>query len=207
VLLGGLARADDSNSRALERFLRAAEPPSHNDWKAGTDRLNAEYKQGAGVRLNQLWTDLRRTVLSLFKEVEGNTVEGPRRLAQLFPLAGRGSRTGPERFRIEDVTAELQDKAWKLRGRVRCVADEPLPWKFSLIARLDGETGQGDPLRLRQMTVDHGSAVQVNERWQCSVPAKEREVEFTAMTSTIAAANLRRTRIRVDVTGQLSEEE
>jgi hypothetical protein len=205
VLRGGLAHGSGAPDRALERFMRAAEPPSHNEWKPGTDRLNAEYKQGAGVRLSKLWTDLRTVVLGLFKEPEPDTVEGPRRLAELFPIFGRGSTTGPEKFRVEDVKADLQTRAWKLCGRVRCVAEESRPWMFTLVARLDGETGQGDLLDIRKMEVDHGSPVRVNERWECAVPGDERVVEFTATTSTIPVNDLRRTRIRVDVTGRFTE--
>jgi hypothetical protein len=93
VLLGGLALANSAADRALDRFLRAAEPPSHNEWKPGTARLVAKHKQGAGVQLNQLWVNLRTTVLGLFQEAEPDTVEGPRRLAELFPIVGRGRPT------------------------------------------------------------------------------------------------------------------
>jgi hypothetical protein len=155
--------------------------------------------------LTQLWADLKSTVLGLFREPEPDTVEGPRRLAQLFPIVGRGSTTGPEKFRIDGVEATLQGKVWKLSGRVRCVADQVRPWVFSLVARLDGESGQGDPLQIRQMTVDHGSPVQVNERWECLVPANQRDVEFEATTTVVPPTDLRRTRIRVDVAGRFAE--
>ncbi len=129
VLYAGLPRGSSRADRAMEEFLRAAEPPSHNDWISGTDCLRHEYRRGTQARLNGLWRELESSIADIFEDRPSRTKQGPARLAELFPVSGqRGGGYGHRgRFRVDRLNTQLEGHTWRLAGRVRRLVDTGLP--------------------------------------------------------------------------------
>ncbi len=203
VLCAGLGRGSSEADRAMEEFLRSAEPPSHNDWTHATDRLRAEYRQGTRRRLTDLWRELEEAISGICEEQPAETEEGPSRLAQLFPMSGQGggSHSRRSRFRIERLEAWLEDSTWNLKGRVRRIIDDGTPWSFAVTARLDAETGRGRIIPVVHLQTDYGEAGEANHGWRCDVPARVSRVDFVgrAVDEGLNLVDLHRTGLRMRV--------
>ncbi len=204
VLRAGLARGDSDADHALERFLRASEPPSHNEWMPGTDRLQDAYRPGAGAAFNRLSEGLRKVIAESLEDRPAPTEQGPGKLAELFPLAGRGGgKDSKQRFRTDNLSAYLENDAWNLSGRVVRLARGEAPWSFSVNMWLDAETGRGEIMPITVLEVDGGEASRGEDGWRCTVESCVREVSFRGRTSPDTGAtdglNLHRTRARLEV--------
>jgi hypothetical protein len=204
VLRAGLARRDSDPDRALELFLRAAEPPSHNAWVAGTDRLQDGYRPGAGAAFNRLGERLRQAIAGMLEDRPPETEQGPRKLAELFPLAGRGGGgDSRQKFRTDNLSAHLEDGVWNLSGRIRRLTRGDDPWSFVVGIWLDVETGRGEAMPIAILEVEGGEVHRGQDGWRCTVEPTVREVTFRGYTEQGAGgesgADLRRTRARLDV--------
>jgi RNA polymerase primary sigma factor len=210
VLYAGLARGESEADRALEEFLRAAEPPSHIDWTHATDRLRAEYRQGAQARLNRLWRELESSIVEICEERPVETDQGPAKLAELFPVSGQGDGIHTRRgmFRVDRLDAWLEDGTWRLSGRVRRLMDDGEPWGFTIVSWLDAETGPGEVIRIEEFQVEGGQAYTWRNGWKCDVPPEEGRVRFTGRTDPRDpdTIDIHRTRLRLQVQARSSEE-
>jgi RNA polymerase primary sigma factor len=104
VMKAGLARGDETSDDDIEAFLRAAEPPAHDKWEKGTNRLQSEYRRGAGATLETLFGKASLLVTEMSRPEPADSVLGPQRLAKLLRLPG----TGPPKSERYSVTVEEQ---------------------------------------------------------------------------------------------------
>lgn len=211
VLYAGLARGTTDADIAMEEFLRASEPPSHNDWTPGTDRLRHEYRRGAQARLNGLWRELERSIADICEDRPSHTEQGPAKLAELFPVSGQGGGAQGRRgqFRVDRLDARFEDDTWRLSGRVRRLTDTVLPWSFNVVAWLDAETGPGEAVPVSELGVSHGEVRRSGNGWQCDIPPDAGEVMFAGVTDRLDAASvdLRRVRLRLQVHARSRQEQ
>jgi RNA polymerase primary sigma factor len=121
VVLAGLAAADDDNAHRAETFLRAAEPPSHDDWEY-TPRLRRQYAPGAKKALSDFETAIRQTVRDVLKIEPDHAPDGPRDLSQRFRF---GEPTTPERAPRVVVSSQSvnDDGAWCVEAAIRLRGD------------------------------------------------------------------------------------
>jgi hypothetical protein len=210
VLCAGLARGDSEEDQALERFLRAAEPPSHNDWVSGTDRLREEYGPGAQAAFDRLSRDLKNAISQIIEERPARPEQGPQKLAELFPLSGPGdgSPQGPK-FRIDELSAHLQDGVWHLKGRVRRPPRETGAWGFTVAMWLDAETGRGTLMPVAELRVNCGRVHRNGGNWYCQVDSAIREVRFEGRTEhdpeIPVGVDIYRTRARLEVNAKMED--
>jgi RNA polymerase primary sigma factor len=121
VVLAGLAAGDKELDRRAEVFLRASEPPSHDDWEY-TARLRGQYERGARKALIDFEQAIRsavRRVLMVEPDLES---DGPRDLSQRFKF---GDPPPPERAPRIVVTTQsvADDGAWQIEAAVRLRGD------------------------------------------------------------------------------------
>jgi hypothetical protein len=122
VLVCGEARDPKQPSdadRNLERFLRAAEPPGHDEWTS-TPALKQHYKRGYARALqrlkDQIGEELRRLLLAQPKLGS----RGPDKLQRRFPIGGQGAReTEPAVFHFSRLSARFEEGRWQFSGAVR----------------------------------------------------------------------------------------
>lgn len=84
LITGTLAGGDD-NQQAAERFLRHAEPPSHDEWKLWSG-LKARYSHGAGKRLEELFRDVTSTLARFVAVKPEASDDGPDALKRLLAI-------------------------------------------------------------------------------------------------------------------------
>lgn len=203
VLLVGLANDDSELNRSAERFFRAAEPPSHRDWDATTDRVHAEYKQGGQARIKKLFQDMESAIVSMCQVTIPDTSEGPEKLRNLFRIGGRGGGGGGENsFHVTGINALFEKGIWHFFGRVIRHSKDNKPWEFTVRTWLAGETGKGEIIPIGDLTVDQGDVSLSSAEGIVVLPRNAIRVNFEGETR-IPDENLlpiiRNTRLRVEV--------
>lgn len=210
LLEAGLAHGESSSDVAVETFLRAAEPPAHDDWQL-TDAVRARYKQGGGARLKQLQADIRKALAEICEENTPSTQQGPALLAKLLPTGRRSGQTKPPgpQFRVHFDETQFDDSAWFVRGRVIRHRGSG-GWHATVTLALDAESGRAEPMALAYCHAHrNGDALHVEERQESSivwVPATMDEFVFEATTVRLSDANAGRTRLLADVRPRLGGE-
>jgi RNA polymerase primary sigma factor len=143
VLLAGKAtggQGDDIDS--AEMFLRAAEPPEHNDWTK-TEDLVTSYARGARARIDEFRKNMTAAVRSLVGRREERTEGGPAVLRELLRIdsSTRGARR-PERHPVvRHVEGEVDSRgAWNVRVEVKLPRREDA-WALTPLARFDVRSG------------------------------------------------------------------
>ncbi len=211
VVLAGAAAAesrDDVDAIAAERFLRAAEPPEHNDW-TGTRELTNLYKRGGPTYIRNFFDDVRASLRELFKVTSGEPPErGPEPVRELMKIPQR-PKPGERSPAVKTLEGEvLADGRWrvtveitlpkakvKLRSRLRAVP------KFVTTSRKDVRIGWDEPVvAVRNCTVESDDLI-------LPTIGKKTIVFSGTCSATDLPVGSRRAAIRVDVVSyELSDE-
>ena len=207
VLIAGRLHGDEESDDIIEDFLRAAEPPAHNDWSHGTNNLRSNYQPGAKARLDELWNKLSLSVLDACRSIPPPEKEGPKALARYFKLGGGpGPTPTAQKFRVHLANVELVGGRWVASGNVKRLRGDR-PWAIDLSLWLEGETGQGERLRVTELSGSEDE-VEVKKRpdgsGMLTVPAATSEAGFSLSAepgpgSDIGTGLLARTRARLTV--------
>jgi len=209
VLLAGQAVPGASDADKLfEAYLRACEPPSHDQWET-TDRVEAEYKQGTKARLSNLWKEIGQAIIEKCGQTAPSSGQGPIALVRLFPLGGAGGGSSERfTFRTDRLNAWIENDAWTWSGRIACHAEDPASWEFSIELLMDGETGKGARIPPATLVADPASVtvVAMSDRMKCLVPRDVQSVDFLGTSAPLAnelklAAGM--ARVSLDVRGRV----
>ena len=121
VVLAGLAAGADKEDERAEVFLRAAEPPSHDNWEY-TQRLRTQYATGAKKALGDFEQAIRLEVRRVLQVESEHAPDGPRDLSQRFKF---GEPAPPERApRVVVRSRNVDDEgAWHVEAAVRLRGD------------------------------------------------------------------------------------
>ncbi|WP_037888532.1 helix-turn-helix domain-containing protein [Streptomyces viridochromogenes] len=158
VLLAGYATLrDSSDCRAAERFLRAAEPPDHNDWRS-TEDLTATYRRGAVKLLTDFKNAMRNQALALARGSEPgrDTEEGPAVLVPLLRLDRPQQRRRLGYPTVDSVNGEVdQEGAWRVRVRVT-LPERDEPWILSPEIFFSTQSGAKFPVDWAELVPERG---------------------------------------------------
>jgi hypothetical protein len=146
----GTARSPEDSlpsDLAIERFLRAAEPPGHDKWDV-TETLKGDYERGYKTALDQLHTRIKDALKSIVLESPKQGKRGPERLRKKFPIGSKGGDAAggvagggaPSAFRFGDVSAHFEAGRWRFRGEVR-PASPMASWACEIQLAEIGEDG------------------------------------------------------------------
>ncbi|MEU9886981.1 helix-turn-helix transcriptional regulator [Sphaerisporangium sp. NPDC051011] len=141
VLLAGLATgSEEEDAYAAEEFLRAAEPPEHNDWKK-TDDLTAMYVRGAATRIQEFRAGMLAEVRKLVRTPEKKSEDGPTVLRELLSLDLPSPPRSPGFPTVGAVEGTVRpDGAWQVRVEVRLPQRED-PWIMAPVLRFATRSG------------------------------------------------------------------
>jgi hypothetical protein len=145
LLVAGEARAPHAPSeadRAVERFLRSAEPPGHDEWTS-TPYLKQRYHRGYLKALQQLHKDVDAALRELLVPKLGRGERGPEALRRRFPIGKRGGRTGVESaFRFEGLSAHWDGERWHFEGKLGPATRTKGAWTAEVRLHEVGEDGR-----------------------------------------------------------------
>ena len=138
VLIAGAAR--ESEDLRVEQFLRAAEPPGHDEWRA-TPALRDAYRRGGPTALERLHRAVREALRELLAPRRSVGTEGPSQLQKRFPIGPRGAAgSAPSAFRFSRLEARFDGRRWSFSGRVEPV-ERSVAWRAIVRLRELGEDG------------------------------------------------------------------
>jgi hypothetical protein len=144
VLAAGTLRGDTPEDRAVEEFLRLAEPPEHDSWESNA-RLRSTYEPGYKKALDDMFDDVRKQLRQLVAATPTGSEAGPRLLARMFPIGDSGPTVKKQPFSIKSSTATLSpDGFWVFSGEVRPRNDLVGPWQVTVRMLVSTEDGKGD---------------------------------------------------------------
>ena len=196
VLLAGEA-AEGHGSRAAEQFLRASEPPAHDDWRYGPD-LADQYVAGSKARLTDFFRDLTDGLRELIRPNAGEHRAGREELRRL--LSGRGS-SGAESgdpVSLRKPAARVVDGRWHVNGEIHLRAGKDGRRLRPRLA-IEVESGQAIPLAWESLEVDAAYGV-VDDHFTVTATTGVRQIPFRGVSKAEAdGLDAARCRVRLDV--------
>lgn len=204
VLLAGLATGSQERDAELaEEFLRAAEPPEHNDWKQ-TEDLTATYARGATTRLREFRRAMLDRIRALIKPPAMKTDETPAVLRDLLRLDPPPPSPSPGFPTIKSATGSVRsDGAWHVRVEVR-LPQRKDPWLLRPVLRFAARSGHRPQVAWAELTPE--SNCEVTDDLRLRFAAGARTAVFrgvSAVASHPVAANM--AMVEVDLTRATEE--
>lgn len=206
ILRAGTARslqADDSDED-VEAFLRAAEPPGHEQWKS-MPGLKDTYHRGYKLAIDQLHDEITRHLRELVgrKPVQGDV--GPDLLRKKFPIGGRGGPGGaPSIFHFSQIDAHFDGDRWLFEGEVR-PSESGKDWDATIRMFALGEDGSPiEEIAIESIELAEGT----NPVWRDGLPVIEARasvaaMKFSGMSVSIADRGELQPEVALEVTGRL----
>lgn len=146
VLAAGTARstgAPRKSDQEIDRFLRFAEPPEHDDWRS-TENLKQQYMQGYRKAIVNLEADIREELRNLVSRGGRGERNLPENVLKKFPIHGQGRRSSSpansQSFEL-DGTAFFNSDRWCFSGSVEPEADDHSGWTAEVSLTGVGEDG------------------------------------------------------------------
>ncbi|WP_410537856.1 helix-turn-helix domain-containing protein [Streptomyces sp. KL2] len=162
VLLAGRATGSVTDGADLaEAFLRASEPPEHNDWTK-TEELASRYARGARQRILDFRRDMNIAVRQLVARREEKSRGGPAVLRELLRLDGGGSpsRRADGHPTVRNVDGELTASgAWRVQVEVKLPRRED-PWLMTPVAKFDVRSGGKPTVRWSELIAGENCRVE-----------------------------------------------
>ncbi|QGN08137.1 hypothetical protein Hrd1104_00155 [Halorhabdus sp. CBA1104] len=147
ILACGEAKTDHGSTpgdREVERFLRYAEPPEHDDWQS-TENLREQYQRGYRKALDEMFDTVRDGLRHLVAKTGGQTRNLTERVRDRFPIHGgrARSRPAPSPSTVFDMSSDsaFDGDRWRFSGHVEPVEDEFEGWTAEISLTGVGEDG------------------------------------------------------------------
>jgi len=133
----------------IEEFLRASEPPAHDDWESrkATVQQKNDYRRGALKAVKELKDGITDALRRLVQKSPGRGQMGPKRLAKRFPV-GRGRRASePDTQRLPAFEGERAlefdptESRWRFYGRLQPIEEDHRGWEATVQLQRMAEDG------------------------------------------------------------------
>ena len=183
IVLAGSAAAegsDDIDARAAEIFLRAAEPPEHNDWKA-TSKVTNVYARGAKTNLRTFFGNVQSEIRSLLSPTDRRPDDGPEALKELLQIV-MPPPSGERKPRVSKVSGEVNsDGAWEVTVTVTCPPD-PKTQSWSLVPELRFAVQSGAGIKVPWAKLQAGRNCEIDSSGRLRSVAGKKTIEFTGLS-------------------------
>ncbi|MBB5075653.1 helix-turn-helix transcriptional regulator [Nonomuraea endophytica] len=180
VLLAGTAAGSEVGAdEAAESFLRAAEPPEHNDWKP-TEDLTSTYARGATTRLKEFRKTILATIRMAVKPVDPVESNGaPTALRDLTSLGLAPVPRSKGYPTVRSATGGVDESgAWRVRVEVK-LPERDDPWVLRPLLRFVTRSGPKPEARWASLSAETNCEIS-GDILVCS--AKERNAIFTGVS-------------------------
>lgn len=165
VLAAGEARPNGTiteSDREIDRFLRFAEPPEHDEWES-TENLREQYQRGFRTALEDMFGTARDGLRHLIAQ-STTTDSLSDNVLKRFPIHGDGSPRSTQSqsepaFEI-DSSSRFTGERWSFSGRIAVLADKFDAWSAEISLTGIGEDGSRyDSVPVEEFEVDAGAAI------------------------------------------------
>lgn len=214
-LVCGTAKTDPTVAdRAIDEFLRAAEPPSHKEWTS-TQALKQRYQRGYSSVLERLEQDVNEVLRGIITPTPERGERGPDKLRKRFPIGHRTGGPPPGRGKlplsIQSMQANYIDGRWEFGAQVTLKEpNEVAAWNASVVLWAVGEDGSRiDELSIDDVTVNREeiSVALLPKEVTFHSPSSIIEFEFTGKTkSDVTESDSQLGRVELEVQGEVTDE-
>jgi len=150
VVLAGLAAGNDPADRAAERYLRASEPPSHNNWEV-TSEVSRAYRGAYAKALAEFYEAVRKAVREIVSRPTHDLSDGPDSLKELLRITPPTDDT-TSRPKVKSASGKPDAEGrWCVDVAVSLPARKE-PWRFSPSLRFGTESGAAIPVQWEDLT-------------------------------------------------------
>lgn len=176
IVLCGEAAGKQPADRAAERFLRTAEPPSHNNFEL-TPQLKAEYAPGGKKAIDDFIQGIKDAIRELIKPTTKEETDGPQAIKELLNIS-TGSPSG-QKVRIVQSTGSVHEQKWNVTGTIRVTKPGDYEYRVSPVMIFLAESGGGKQVHWESLTARKGCRVDGN---RLIIDAKTREATFDGIS-------------------------
>lgn len=198
VIAAGEARSGgvpSDSDREIDRFLRFAEPPEHDEWES-TENLREQYQRGFRTALDDMFGTLRDGLRHLIsKGSNGDTLSD--NVLNRFPIHGSGnprSTTSPADPVFEiDSSSHYDGDAWTISGQVEVLPEEFDGWSADISLTGVGEDGSRyDDIPIDHLEIEQADVTVSYNEGRAHLVADEnvREISFTGRSHSDGDADL-----------------
>lgn len=186
VLACGEARVDATTDEGAEvdRFLRFAEPPEHDEWES-TENLREEYQRGFRKALDEMFGTLRDGLRHLVARSNQTDRSLSNRVLKRFPIHGgvrrRNGGTSPSKVFEIHSSSSFRGDHWSFTGYIS-PEQEFEKWSAEISLTGIGEDGsRQDEVPISSLVADSESVTVQVEDGVARIVADENahEVEFS----------------------------
>lgn len=198
LMAGEAAETNAENDAAMERFLRACEPPAHNKWTHTTNRQRNSYERGAAAELDRWQRNISQAVVAAASSQPDPGHKGPEKLRRMFPLGGpSGGGGGGHAFETDIISGTFQDSQWNVDVDLwRRTGQEA--WSAIVELYLDGESGRGERIDIDQVTTTPEVEWELTEGRLALPVISTSRVNVKLQSSHVLSQLGPRTRLRLD---------
>jgi hypothetical protein len=147
VLACGEARTDEpatDGDLEIDRFLRYAEPPEHDDW-ISTENLREHYQRGFRTALDEMFGTMRDGLRHLIARTDGSADTLSQRVRKQFPIHGNIERSSSVEVSdpVFDIWSDsaFENGRWVFDGELEVLEDEFRGWSAEISLRGVNEDG------------------------------------------------------------------
>ncbi len=160
ILACGEVRTDGEptdGDREIDRFLRFAEPPDHDEWES-TENLREEYQRGFRTAIDDMFGTVRDGLRHLVAESNPEESMLSEQVLKRFPIHGRGQpRVDRKQVRVFefDSHSRFDGDRWQFGGRILPVVEEYDGWSAEVALTGIGEDGSSyDAIPIESIAVE-----------------------------------------------------
>ncbi|WP_436760970.1 helix-turn-helix domain-containing protein [Streptosporangium sp. V21-05] len=180
LLAGGAAGSPGTDADLAEAFLRAAEPPEHNDWKQ-TEDLTSSYARGAVTRLKEFRRSMLDRVRDAVRPTERVTEEEtPAILRELLRFDPLPTPRSPGYPTVRSARGSITPEgAWQIRVEIK-LPERDDPWLLRPLLRF--ATRSGPRPEARWARINSESHCEVTDEGNLRCAEGTRSAVFTGVS-------------------------
>jgi RNA polymerase primary sigma factor len=181
ILLAGHATGSREGEADLaERFLRAAEPPEHNDWRP-TEDTTAMYARGTKTRLEEFRKAITIAIQDIVRPPVVEVDDTPSVLRDLLKLDSPAPPRNPGYPTIRSADGKPDaDGAWRVRVEIR-LPDRPDSWLLAPVLRFATRSGARPEVQWAELAAE--SNCEITPNGNLSIPAGVRTAAFSGVSA------------------------
>jgi RNA polymerase primary sigma factor len=147
AVLAGEAAGQDTMSVRAEQFLRAAEPPAHDEWIHDTKRMKDEYKTyGTRKLLADFEKAIREAVSKIVSVPDEEGGQLPKAILKYLRFSSVGGGGNDHYMSVTHERAFVREGRWQFRAKCRRIRATDSPWHVSVSLRYGRDGGGADAL-------------------------------------------------------------
>ena len=146
VLAGRAGGSEDLHIHA-ESFLRAAEPPAHDQWTHATRKIKQNYQtHGVSAKLKKFSQAIGKAIRGMVTQPQEKGGALPPSILKHLRFGSHGGGGNPRFVSVTRPYARPEDGTWMFGARCRKVKEDGDPWQVTVQLKVCVDGGTADDL-------------------------------------------------------------